>query len=105
MDGDLLDSLTGGDGHLDLIKVHVHDDNLSITLWSNFCFHNSLIQLLNINLRHAVKKKKISKVYRNLMISIDFAPRLLRSQVNGILTPVGRFLKLSDGLTSFFQKK
>ena len=26
-DGDLLDGLTGGDGHLDLIKVHVHDDN------------------------------------------------------------------------------
>ncbi len=24
---DLLVGLTGGDGHLDLIKVHVHDDN------------------------------------------------------------------------------
>ncbi len=42
VEGDLLDDLTGGDGHLDLIKVHVHDDNLSITLWFNFCYHDSL---------------------------------------------------------------
>ncbi len=33
MDGDLLDALTGGDGHLDVIKVHDHDDNLSTKLW------------------------------------------------------------------------
>ncbi len=42
MDGDLLDALTGGDGHLDVIKVHDHDDNLSTELWSNFCFPDSL---------------------------------------------------------------
>ena len=30
--GDLLDALTGGDGHLDVMKVHVHEDNLSIEL-------------------------------------------------------------------------
>ena len=41
-DGDLLDGLTGGDGHLDLIKVHVHDDNLSIELQSNLYFHGRL---------------------------------------------------------------
>ncbi len=29
-DGDLLDALTGSDGHLDFIKVHGHDDNWSI---------------------------------------------------------------------------
>ena len=42
MDGDLLDAPTGGDGHLDVIKVHDHDDNLSTELWSNFCFPVSL---------------------------------------------------------------
>ena len=42
MDGDLLDALTGGDGHLDVIKVHDHVDNLSTELWSNFCFPDSL---------------------------------------------------------------
>ncbi len=42
MDGDLLDDLTGGDGHLDVIKVHDHDDNLSTELWSNFYFPVSL---------------------------------------------------------------
>ena len=42
MDGDLLDALTGGDDHLDVIKVHGHDDNLSIELWFNFCFPVSL---------------------------------------------------------------
>ncbi len=42
MDGALLDALTGGDGHLDVIKVHDHDDNLSTELWSNFCFPDSL---------------------------------------------------------------
>ena len=41
VDGDLLDALTGGDGHLDVIKVHDHDDNLSTELWSNFCFPDS----------------------------------------------------------------
>ncbi len=38
MGGDLLDGLTGGDGHLDVIKVHDHDDKFSIELWSNFIF-------------------------------------------------------------------
>ena len=42
MDGDPLDALTGGDDHLDVIKVHGHDDNLSIELWFNFCFPVSL---------------------------------------------------------------
>ena len=42
MDGDLLDALTVGDGHLDVIKVHNHHDNLSTELWSNFCFPDSL---------------------------------------------------------------
>ncbi len=42
MDGDLLDALTGGDGHLDVIKLHDHDDNLSTELWSNFCFPDGL---------------------------------------------------------------
>ncbi len=32
VDGDLLDALTGDDGHLDVIKVHDHDDNLSTEL-------------------------------------------------------------------------
>ncbi len=41
VDGDLLDALTGDDGHLDLIKVHVHDDNLSIEQ-SNLYFHDRL---------------------------------------------------------------
>ena len=39
-----VDALTGDDGHLDVIKVHGHDDNSSIKLWSNFCFHGSLQQ-------------------------------------------------------------
>ena len=34
MDGDLLDALTGDGGYLDVIKVHDHDDNLSILLQS-----------------------------------------------------------------------
>ena len=38
MDGDSLDALTGGDDHLDVIKVHGHDDNLSIELGSIFVF-------------------------------------------------------------------
>ncbi len=42
MDGDLLDAPTGGDDHLDVIKVHDHDNNLSIEVWSNFCFPVSL---------------------------------------------------------------
>ena len=52
MDGDLLDALTGGDGHLDVIKVHGHDDNLSIELWFNFCFHevSNPIEILKITI-------------------------------------------------------
>ena len=38
MDGDLIDVLTGGDGHLDIIKVLDNGDKLSIDL----CFHDSL---------------------------------------------------------------
>ena len=39
---DKLLAITGGDGHLDVIKVHDHDDYLSIELWSNFCFPDGL---------------------------------------------------------------
>ena len=39
---DKLLAITGGDGHLDVIKVHDHDDNLSTERWSNFCFPDSL---------------------------------------------------------------
>ena len=52
MDGDLLDATTDGDGHLDVIKVHDHNDNLSTELWSNFCFPVSLqsIEILKITI-------------------------------------------------------
>ncbi len=33
--GDLKDGLTGGDGHLDITKVHEYNDNVSIELWFN----------------------------------------------------------------------
>ncbi len=42
MDCDLLDALTGGDGHLYVIKVHGHDDISSIELWSDFSLQDSL---------------------------------------------------------------
>ncbi len=42
MDGDLLDALTGGDGHLDVIKVHAHEDSIFIELESNFWSYSSL---------------------------------------------------------------
>ena len=32
----------GGDGEPNVIKLHDHDDNLYIELWSNFCIHSSL---------------------------------------------------------------
>ena len=36
MDDILKDPLIGGDGHLDGIKVHTHEDSISIKLGSSF---------------------------------------------------------------------
>ena len=38
VDVDLKDPLTGGDGHIDCIKVYDNDDNISIELWYIFVF-------------------------------------------------------------------
>ena len=43
----------GRDGEPNVIKVHDHDDNLYIELWSNFCIHSSLQP-------SSIKKEKIA---------------------------------------------
>ena len=42
MDDVLVDPLIGGDGHLDGIKVHAHEDSISIELESSFWIYSSL---------------------------------------------------------------
>ena len=42
MDDVLVDPLNGGDGHLDGIKVHAHEDSISNELESRFWIYSSL---------------------------------------------------------------
>ena len=42
MDDDPEDHLIGGDGHLDGIKVHAHEDSISIELESSFLIYCKL---------------------------------------------------------------
>ena len=42
MDDVLVDPLVGGDGHLNGIKVHAHEDSISIELESSFWIYSSL---------------------------------------------------------------